>query len=77
MKECTILGVSSSLHCEMFGCALPICPAMQSIYGDGNLEAGKTIPFGKFENSVVVPVAAGLDLPAPHLQIALAGSRLS
>jgi hypothetical protein len=30
---------------------------------DGDLELGRKIPFGKFENSVVVP-AAGSDLPA-------------
>jgi hypothetical protein len=39
---------------------------MYSIYGDGNLNLGRKIPFGKFENFVVVP-AAGPDLPASLL----------
>jgi hypothetical protein len=60
----------------MSGCALPIFPVMQSVYGDGNPELGRKIPFGKFENSVIVP-AAGSDLPASLLQIVLAGFRLS
>jgi hypothetical protein len=49
---------------------------MELVYGDGNLELGRKIPFGKFENFVVVP-AAGSDLPASLLQIILARSLLS